>query len=88
MGVKVNAVQLTGCDDADSVGRDASPDSSISWLESRRRKKAVDFARASVELEGFQITEEIEIRAHRFVSGETNLAEFVSSDQSCKVMKE
>ena len=44
-----------------------------------RRKQAIDFARASVELSGFKITKDEEARAQRFIDGEITLTEFVGA---------
>ena len=49
----------------------------ISEQERERRKEAVDYARASVGLEGFKIGEAAEQHAHRFINGEIDLAAFV-----------
>ena len=48
------------------------------WCERRKRLEAVNFARASVGLEGFKSSEESEQHAARFVAGEITLAEFLS----------
>ena len=45
--------------------------------ERRKRQEAVNFARASVGLEGFKPSEADEQRAARFVAGEIDLADFV-----------
>lgn len=45
--------------------------------ERRKRQQAVNYARASVGLEGFKPSEADEQRAARFVAGEIDLAEFV-----------
>ncbi|WP_439865786.1 antitoxin VbhA family protein [Pseudomonas syringae] len=52
--------------------------SSISNAEKRRRQVAVDYARASISLEGFTLGPDQEGRARAFVDGELTLAEFVS----------
>lgn len=49
---------------------------SISPAEARRREQAVNFARASVGLEGFKPSKAAEASARRFVKGETRLVEF------------
>lgn len=49
----------------------------ISEDERRKRQEAVNYARASVGLEGFKPSEADEQRAARFVSGEIDLSEFV-----------
>ena len=50
----------------------------ITEAERRKRQEAVNFARASVGLEGFKLSEAEEQRAARFVAGEIDLAEFVN----------
>jgi hypothetical protein len=45
--------------------------------ERKRRKAAVDYARASVGLEGFKLSSDDEKHAKRYVNGEIELAEFV-----------
>ncbi len=45
--------------------------------ERRKRQEAVNYARASVGLEGFKPSEADEQRAARFVAGEIDLADFV-----------
>jgi hypothetical protein len=45
--------------------------------EHRRREDAVNFARASVGLEGFMPSKEAEVHARRFINGEIRLDEFV-----------
>lgn len=53
----------------------------LSPAEMRRREKAVNFARASVGLEGFKPSEAAEAGARQFIKGEITLAEFVHVDQ-------
>ena len=48
----------------------------ISNQERRLREQAVNFARASVGLEGFKQTQTTEERARQFINGEIELAEF------------
>ncbi len=43
----------------------------------RERQSAVNFAHASVDLEGFKLSKAAELQASRFISGEIELAEFV-----------
>lgn len=52
-------------------------DSTISVAERERRQKAVDFAHASVGLEGFKLSDEAKKHAQRFVNGEIDLKEFI-----------
>jgi hypothetical protein len=42
------------------------------------RRKAVDFARANVELEGFKVDPEDRALAERFVAGEFDLDEYLA----------
>lgn len=49
----------------------------ISAAERLRRESAVNFARASVGLEGFKLSKEEEAYAQRFINGGIQLAEFV-----------
>jgi hypothetical protein len=48
----------------------------LSKMETRRRREAVDFARASVELEGFKVSPERLALSERFVSGEIDIEEY------------
>jgi hypothetical protein len=50
----------------------------ITAAEQSRRREAVDFACASIGLEGFTITKEHEARAERYVLGEIDLQEFIA----------
>ena len=52
-------------------------DNIVSVAERRRRENAVNFARASVGLEGFKPSEEDEAHARRFSNGEIELEEFI-----------
>ena len=45
--------------------------------ERKRRKAAVDYARASVGLEGFRLSSDDEKHAERLVNGEIELSEFL-----------
>ncbi|MBH3399802.1 antitoxin VbhA family protein [Pseudomonas fluorescens] len=49
----------------------------ISDEERKRRQKAVDYARASIELSGFSLGSEDEVRAQAFVNGDLDLSDFV-----------
>lgn len=51
----------------------------ITEAERRKRQEAVNYARASVGLEGFKPSEADERRAARFVADEIDLAEFVNT---------
>lgn len=48
------------------------------WCERRKRQAAVDFARASVGLEGFKPSEDAEAQMRRHINGEIDLAELVN----------
>jgi len=54
----------------------------ISVEERRRRQEAVDFALASIGLEGFKPSKEQQELARRFVGGEIELAEFVQGSSA------
>lgn len=45
--------------------------------ERDRRQRAVDFAHASVGLEGFKLSDEEKKHAQRFINGEIELQEFL-----------
>lgn len=49
----------------------------ISAMEKRRREAAVNFARASIGLEGFTPSEAAETGARQFIRGDIQLADFV-----------
>ena len=49
----------------------------ISATEKRRREAAVNFARASVGLEGFTPSEAADTGARQFIQGDIQLADFV-----------
>lgn len=51
---------------------------SITPEERARRLKAVNYARASIGLEGFKLSEADEEHARQFVAGEIDLAEYVT----------
>lgn len=51
----------------------------ITEAERRKRQEAVNYARASVGLEGFKPSEADERWAARFVADEIDLAEFVNT---------
>lgn len=56
---------------------DMKKQAGITDKERQARQEAVDFARASVGLEGFELTEADELRGQRFINGEIDLADFV-----------
>jgi hypothetical protein len=45
--------------------------------ERKKREEAVNYARASVLLEGFKLSPADEERGRRFINGEISMAEFV-----------
>jgi type IV secretory pathway VirB4 component len=53
------------------------PHKTISDTERSRRQSAVNYARASVGLEGFSLSEADEAHAQRFVDGQISLQELV-----------
>ncbi|QET69317.1 antitoxin VbhA family protein [Bordetella bronchiseptica] len=53
------------------------PHKTISDTERSRRQSAVSYARASVGLEGFSLSEADEAHAQRFIDGQISLQEFV-----------
>ncbi len=70
---------------SESLQRDnATIDDPFSLAERRRRKAAVDFARASVGLEGFKPSKAAEADALRFIAGGIQLAEFVQVKPDAK----
>lgn len=57
--------------------RGLQPHKTISETERCRRQSAVNYARASVGLEGFSLGEADEAHAQRFIDGQISLQEFV-----------
>lgn len=53
------------------------PHKTILDAERGRRQSAVNYARASVSLEGFSLSEADEAHAQRFIDGQISLQEFV-----------
>lgn len=51
------------------------PQASISAEERARRKAAIDYPRASVRLEGFAVSPEVEELSRRYIEGEITTAE-------------
>lgn len=49
----------------------------ITDAERRKRQEAANFARASVGLEGFKPSEDVEAQMRRHINGEIDLAELV-----------
>lgn len=58
-------------------GHGFRPSGPISDAERARRQEAVNYARASMGLSGFKLSEEAERHSQRFIDGEIDLAEFV-----------
>jgi hypothetical protein len=54
-----------------------SEHSVIGAAERRKRQQAFDFARASIGLEGFKLSDEMEAHGRRFINGEIDLEEFL-----------
>jgi hypothetical protein len=52
--------------------------SSITKEEREERRDAINYARASVELEGFKCTPESDMHDQRFINGDITLAEYVA----------
>lgn len=61
----------------DYVQRERSLVPAITPAERKRREEAVNYARASVGLEGFKIGEAEEQHARRFIDGEIDMPEFL-----------
>lgn len=59
------------------AGNPAPPAPAISADERKRREEAVNYARASVGLEGFKISEAEKEHARRFINGEIDMPEFL-----------
>ncbi|KER02601.1 antitoxin VbhA family protein [Photorhabdus temperata] len=55
----------------------------IDPAERKRREDAVAYSRASVGLEGFNVSPADERHAQRFINGEIDLQQFVSGPASC-----
>jgi hypothetical protein len=51
----------------------------LAELLREERRDAINYARASVELEGFHLSEAALEQGQRFINGEISLAEFVTS---------
>jgi len=53
----------------------------ISAEERARRKAAVDFANANIELEGLKVNAAEEARSHAYIRGDITLEEFVGKPE-------
>lgn len=62
-----------------NMNKTADVPAQITDSERRRRQAAVDFARASVGLEGFKPSPECEAQAVRFINGEIEIAEVIAT---------
>ncbi len=60
------------------TGNDAAP-TAVSVEEMQRRQEAVNYATASVGLEGFTVDKAEEQHSQRFINGEITLEEFVTN---------
>jgi len=60
------------------MSKDTTTAAPITEDERRKRQRAVNYARASVGLEGFKPSQADEEHAARFVAGEIDLADFVN----------
>lgn len=54
-------------------------ESGLTDPERLKRQKAVNFARASISLEGFKLSPECEAQAVRFINGEIEIADVIES---------
>ncbi|TQM98466.1 hypothetical protein BDD18_4354 [Acidovorax temperans] len=59
------------------MSKDTKTPAPITDDERRKRQKAVDFARASVGLEGFKLSPECDALAVRYVNGEIEISEVI-----------
>jgi hypothetical protein len=60
------------------TGENPSVRPRLTAAELLERRKAVDFAQANVELEGFKVSPEEKALAERFVAGEFDLDEYLA----------
>ena len=60
------------------MSEDTKTPAPITDAERRKRQEAVNYARASVGLEGFKPSETNEQKAAQFIAGEIDLDEFVN----------
>lgn len=66
---------------APTDGIDELKEHQITECEQSKRKETVDFANASVNLSGFEVTEGMKRLGERYISGEIDLDQFVSISQ-------
>jgi hypothetical protein len=60
------------------------PRTEISSADMQRRRDAVNFARASVGLEGYRLSEDAEGKAREFINGTIDLHEFLEMKPNAK----
>lgn len=61
--------------------KDSAKPASLTAIERRRRMKAVEFARASVELEGYSLPDSELARFQQFCDGPLSLEQLVTPDE-------
>ena len=61
------------------MSKNTNAPASITEAERRKRQDAINFARASVGLEGFKISSEDEALAVRYVNGEIEISDVIES---------
>lgn len=64
-----------------SAGVDQRKEHWISESDQSKRKETVDFANASVNLSGLEVTEGMKRLGERYISGEIGLEEFLAISQ-------
>jgi hypothetical protein len=68
-------IPLSGPDSAPMIEGPALP--YISDAERHRRQRSCEFAQATIELEGFEVSEEDQILARRFINGQVDIEEII-----------
>lgn len=64
-----------------SVGINQLKEHQLSASEQSKRKETVDFANASINLSGFEVTDGMKRLGERYISGEIDLEEFLAVSQ-------
>ena len=64
-----------------SAGINQLKEHQLSASEQSKRKETVDFANASVNLSGFEVTDGMKRLGERYISGEIDLEEFLAISQ-------
>lgn len=64
-----------------AAGIDQPKELLLSESERNKRKETVDFANASVNLSGFEVTDGMERLGEHYISGEIDLEEFLAISQ-------